>query len=131
MRSARSAWIGAALGRGIWRQPDRRGLGEEWRRQVVATATRERILGTSPSKEEILKRVKDEQVEFIDLQFTDVMGLVKSVTLPASILGHVIDGGQWIDGSSIAGFTRIAESDMYLEPDLSTFAVLPWTKGEH
>ena len=98
---------------------------------MVETVAREQILGTSPTKDEILKRVADEQVEFIDLQFTDVMGLVKSVTLPSSILGHVIDRGQWIDGSSIAGFTRIAESDMYLELDLSTFAVLPWTRGEH
>ena len=51
------------------------------------------------------------------------------MTIPASIFEHVIDGGQWIDGSSIAGFTRIAESDMYLMPDLSTFAVIPWERG--
>ncbi|MDP9364887.1 MAG: type I glutamate--ammonia ligase [Chloroflexota bacterium] len=89
------------------------------------------MLGTSPSKEEILGRVESEGVEFVDLQFTDVMGHVKSVTVPAGILDHIIDGGQWIDGSSIAGFTRIAESDMYLQPDLSTFAVIPWTRGEH
>ncbi len=90
----------------------------------------ESILGTSPTKEEILKRVADDQVEFVNLQFTDVMGIVKSVTIPASILDHIIDGGQWIDGSSIAGFTRIAESDMYLLPDLSTYAVIPWERGE-
>src|SRR5215218_8391869 len=88
--------------------------------------SREAILGTGPSKEEILQRVQAEGVEFVNLQFTDVMGIVKSVTIPAGILGHIIDGGQWIDGSSIAGFTRIAESDMYLIPDLSTFAVIPW-----
>ncbi len=92
---------------------------------------REAILGPSPSKEEILGRVESEGVEFVDLQFTDVMGHVKSVTVPAGILDHIIDGGQWIDGSSIAGFTRIAESDMYLQPDLSTFAVIPWTRGDH
>ena len=85
----------------------------------------------APSGEEILKRVKDEGVEFIDLQFTDVMGLVKSITVPAAVLPHVIERGQWIDGSSIAGFTRIAESDMYLQTDLSSFAVLPWTVGDH
>lgn len=91
----------------------------------------ELIVGKQPSKESILKRAEAEGVEFIDLQFTDVMGLVKSVTVPAELLGNVIDNGQWIDGSSIAGFTRIAESDMFLELDLSTFAVLPWTQGDH
>ena len=92
--------------------------------------TNELILGKSPSKEEILKRVRDEGIEFINLQFTDVMGMVKSVTIPASILDHIIDGGQWIDGSSIAGFTRIAESDMYLMPDLSTYSAIPWERDE-
>ncbi len=95
-----------------------------------AGVSRESILGKSPSKEEILGRIEAEGVKFINLQFTDVMGIVKSVTIPASIFGHVIDGGQWIDGSSIAGFTRIAESDMYLEPDLSTFTIIPWERGE-
>ena len=89
---------------------------------------REAILGPSPSKDEILARVEGEGIQFVNLQFTDVMGIVKSVTIPARVFGHVIDGGQWIDGSSIAGFTRIAESDMYLIPDLSTFAVVPWER---
>ena len=80
----------------------------------------------APTKEEILARVENDGIQFINLQFTDVMGIVKSVTIPAGIFAHVIDGGQWIDGSSIAGFTRIAESDMYLVPDLSTYSVLPW-----
>jgi glutamine synthetase len=89
---------------------------------------REAILGPSPSKDEILARVEAEGIQFVNLQFTDVMGIVKSVTIPARVFGHVIDGGQWIDGSSIAGFTRIAESDMYLIPDLSTYAVVPWER---
>ncbi|MEA2525255.1 MAG: glutamine synthetase [Thermomicrobiales bacterium] len=89
---------------------------------------REAILGPAPSKDEILARVEAEGIKFVNLQFTDVMGIVKSVTIPARVFGHVIDGGQWIDGSSIAGFTRIAESDMYLIPDLSTFAVIPWER---
>ena len=71
-----------------------------------------------PTKDEILARVENDGIQFINLQFTDVMGIVKSVTIPAGIFEHVIDGGQWIDGSSIAGFTRIAESDMFLVPDL-------------
>ena len=91
----------------------------------------EAIMAKAPSKTEILQRVQDEGVEFIDLHFTDVMGIVKSVTVPVAVLDHIIDGGQWIDGSSIAGFTRIAESDMYLELDLATFSVIPWTRGEH
>jgi len=92
--------------------------------------SREAILGTPPSKDEILAKIESEAVKFINLQFTDVMGIVKSVTIPAGIFGHIVDGGQWIDGSSIAGFTRIAESDMYLIPDLSTFSVIPWERGE-
>lgn len=94
------------------------------------TALREKIVGKSPSKAEILKQVEENDVKFINLQFTDVMGIVKSVTIPSAVFEHVIDGGQWIDGSSIAGFTRIAESDMYLDPDLSTFAIVPWERGE-
>lgn len=94
------------------------------------TTLREKIVGKSPSKAEILKQVEENDVKFINLQFTDVMGIVKSVTIPSAVFEHVIDGGQWIDGSSIAGFTRIAESDMYLDPDLSTFAIVPWERGE-
>jgi len=94
-------------------------------------AIRNAILGPSPSAEEILARVDAEGIQFINLQFTDVMGMVKSVTIPVSIFEHVIESGQWIDGSSIAGFTRIAESDMFLMPDLSTFAPLPWEKDDY
>ncbi len=91
---------------------------------------RSALLGTAPSPEEIYAQIESEGVKFINLQFTDVMGIVKSVTVPAKIFHHIVEGGQWIDGSSIAGFTRIAESDMYLVPDLSTFAVIPWERGE-
>jgi len=99
---------------------------------VVATIedTRATLIGTQPSPEEIYALIEREGVQFINLQFTDVMGIVKSVTVPAKIFNHIVEGGQWIDGSSIAGFARIAESDMYLEPDLSTFAVIPWERGE-
>ncbi len=89
------------------------------------------ILGPSPSAEEVLTRLEEEGIKFVNLQFSDVMGIVKSVTIPADVFPHVIEGGQWIDGSSIAGFTRIAESDMYLMPDLSTFAVMPWERGPY
>jgi glutamine synthetase len=89
------------------------------------------ILGPTPTKEQILDRIEGEQIRFINLQFSDVMGIVKTVTIPATIFDKIIEGGQWIDGSSIAGFTRIAESDMYLIPDLSTFAPIPWESGEY
>ena len=86
---------------------------------------------TSPGPEEVLRRAKEEGVQFVNLQFTDVMGLVKMVTIPIEIFPDVIEHGQWFDGSSIAGFARIAESDMFLMPDLTTFAVLPWNRGRN
>lgn len=85
----------------------------------------------TPSPEEVLRRARDEGVEFVNLQFTDVMGIVKSVTIPIDVFPDVIEHGQWFDGSSIAGFARIAESDMFLMPDLATFAVIPWERGRN
>lgn len=93
-------------------------------------ATRRTLLGEGPSREEIEARIEAEQIRFINLQFTDVMGIVKSVTVPARTFGEIVERGQWFDGSSIAGFTRIAESDMFLVPDLSTFTVIPWEQDE-
>ena len=65
-------------------------------------------------------------VKFINLQFTDIMGVPKSVGIPAEMWAEVLDHGLWFDGSSVQGFARIAESDMLLHPDLDTFAVIPW-----
>ncbi len=65
-------------------------------------------------------------VQFINLQFTDIVGSVKQVTIPISEWKAAVEYGLWFDGSSIEGFARIAESDMYLMPDLETFAVIPW-----
>jgi glutamine synthetase len=84
----------------------------------------------NPSPADILARVRDEQIKFIDLQFTDVVGVVKNVTIPAAELESALEAGIWFDGSSIEGFARIAESDMHLKPDISTFALVPWLKGE-
>jgi len=98
---------------------------------VAEAVNREAILGSGPTPEEIYALIESAGVKFINLQFTDVLGIVKSVTVPAKIFDHIVEGGQWIDGSSIAGFTRIAESDMYLEVDLSTFAVIPWEDGDY
>jgi glutamine synthetase len=74
--------------------------------------------------------IAEQNVAFINLQFTDIVGMVKNQTIPVAEFGEAVDHGIWFDGSSIEGFARIAESDMYLMPDLSTFAVIPWEQGE-
>ncbi|MCD6519116.1 MAG: type I glutamate--ammonia ligase [Anaerolineae bacterium] len=83
------------------------------------------------TKEEILRIAHDEKVLFINLQFTDIMGVVKSITVPVSQLDGVLDHGVWFDGSSIEGFARISESDMFLFPDPNTFAIIPWEADAH
>jgi len=75
---------------------------------------------------DVLDEVQSRRVGFIHLQFTDVVGIVKGVTIPVNQLEVALDRGIWFDGSSIQGFARIAESDMYLMPDATTFAVIPW-----
>ncbi len=87
----------------------------------------------SPDSEDvtnILKRVQQDRIKFIDLQFTDVVGVVKNVTIPAHELPEALENGIWFDGSSVEGFVRVAESDMHLRPDISTFAGIPWLSGE-
>lgn len=79
--------------------------------------------------EAVAERARREGVRFIDLQFIDVVGVVKSVTIPASQFDDCLHHGKWFDGSSIEGFARTAESDMYLLPDPTTFAVVPWEDG--
>jgi glutamine synthetase len=78
------------------------------------------------SKEQILDLVQEHRVEFLNLQFTDIVGIIKNITIPISQLDDALDHGVWFDGSSIEGFARIAESDMYLQLDLDTYAVIPW-----
>lgn len=68
----------------------------------------------------------DRQVRAVELQFTDVMGMIKSVTIDLDFLPAAVEAGVWFDGSAVESFARVAESDMYLLPDLSTLAVLPW-----
>jgi glutamine synthetase len=80
--------------------------------------------------QDLVNRVEKSQLKFIDLQFTDVVGMVKNVTIPTSELLNALRNGIWFDGSSIEGFARIAESDMHLRPDIATFAVVPWLSGE-
>ncbi|MGI0083526.1 MAG: glutamine synthetase beta-grasp domain-containing protein, partial [Nitrososphaerales archaeon] len=77
---------------------------------------------------DVLSRVSNEKIEFVDLQFTDVPGRLQHVTIPASSLDNdsFTDGVPKLDGSSIRGFTEIHESDMILTPDPLTFGLLPW-----
>ncbi|MBL8097543.1 MAG: type I glutamate--ammonia ligase [Anaerolineales bacterium] len=79
---------------------------------------------------ELLKRVKEDKVKFLSLQFTDVLGSVKSVDMPIRHLEGVLEDGAWFDGSSVEGFARIQESDMRLKIDPDTYAVLPWSSDD-
>ncbi len=79
------------------------------------------------SKDDIRKMVKDENVKFLRLMFTDLFGTIKNVEVPISQLEKLLDNKLMFDGSSIEGFVRIEESDMYLHPDLSTWMVFPWS----
>jgi len=81
-------------------------------------------------KNDILKKIEDENIEFIYLIFTDITGEAKKVTIPAREVENALESGIWFDGSSIEGFARIFESDMHLKPDIETFAVLPWSKDD-
>ena len=78
------------------------------------------------SKEDILRIVEEEDVEFIRLQFTDIFGTLKNVAITTSQLEKALNDRIMFDGSSIEGFVRIEESDMYLHPDLDTMAIFPW-----
>ena len=78
------------------------------------------------TKQDIIRLVEEEDVEFIRLQFTDMFGTFKNVAITKSQLGKALDNQCMFDGSSIEGFVRIEESDMYLYPDLDTFAIFPW-----
>ena len=82
-------------------------------------------------KSKVLSEVKEKQVKLVNLQFTDILGHLKNVLIPAERLEDSIDNGTWFDGSSIEGFTRIQESDMRLVPDLNTFSLIPWVSKEN
>lgn len=81
-------------------------------------------------EKQLLAQVKDDAIKFVSLQFTDVIGTVKSVDIPVDRLEDALQNGIWFDGSSVEGFARIQESDMRLVPDCETYAVLPWTLPE-
>lgn len=88
------------------------------------------VMSINTSISEILEKMKHQNVEFVNLQFSDMMGIAKSVTIPLSKFPEAYENGLWFDGSSIEGFTRIFESDMLLKPDLDTYAIIPWLERE-
>jgi glutamine synthetase, type I len=78
------------------------------------------------TKEDILRIAREQNVRFIRLQFTDLLGTIKNVEIPLSQLEKALDNKMMFDGSSIEGYVRIEESDMYLYPDLDTWVIFPW-----
>lgn len=82
------------------------------------------------TRDEILKIIEEKNVNFFRLQFVDIFGYLKNIAIPKSQIGKALDGMIMFDGSSIEGFVRIHESDMYLKPDYDTFTVLPWRQKD-
>jgi len=78
------------------------------------------------TRDEIMKIIEEQNVNFFRLQFVDIFGFMKNVAIPRSQIEKALDGQMMFDGSSIDGFVRINESDMYLKPDYDSFVVLPW-----
>ncbi|MFC6731400.1 MULTISPECIES: type I glutamate--ammonia ligase [unclassified Haladaptatus] len=86
--------------------------------------------GLSAEAQAVVDKIEENNVDFLRLQFTDILGTVKNVAVPASQAEKAFSEGIYFDGSSIEGFVRIQESDMRLKPDPSTFAILPWRNTE-
>ncbi|MHB1651204.1 MAG: type I glutamate--ammonia ligase [Desulfitobacteriaceae bacterium] len=82
------------------------------------------------TKEEVLKEAQEKGVKFVRLQFTDIFGVLKNVAITVEQLEKALEGELMFDGSSIEGFVRIEESDMYLRPDPNTFVIFPWRPKE-
>ncbi|MDK1726485.1 type I glutamate--ammonia ligase [Dellaglioa algida] len=88
------------------------------------------MVKTAYTKDDIVSLAKKENVKFLRLMFTDLFGIIKNVEVPISQLDKLLENKLMFDGSSIDGFVRIEESDMYLYPDLSTWMIFPW-EHEH
>lgn len=82
------------------------------------------------TRDQIMQIIKENNVNFFRLQFVDIFGFMKNIAIPRSQIEKALDGKIMFDGSSIEGFVRINESDMYLKPDYNTFVVLPWREKE-
>src|SRR5215813_11340913 len=89
------------------------------RREMVYMAEKK----SQASYEQIMAIIKNDQVRFVNLEFIDVVGITKCVTIPVEQFANCIQHGKWFDGSALESFARVAESDMYLFPDLDTFAI--------
>ena len=76
--------------------------------------------------QKVLEQAEKDEIKFITLQFTDLLGVIKEVIIPVEKLQDALTDGVWFDGSSIEGFARIQESDLFLKPDMATYAVVPW-----
>lgn len=83
------------------------------------------------TKEQVMQMVRENNVRFIRLQFTDILGSLKNVAITDKQLEKALKNDCMFDGSSIEGFVRIEESDMRLYPDLDSFVIYPWTPKEH
>ena len=81
--------------------------------------------------EEIKNQINEKNISYLRLQFTDMLGDVKAVEVPVSKLDDALSNKVMFDGSSIEGFVRIKEADMYLHPDIETFMVLPFENDEY
>src|SRR6476660_9975677 len=100
-------------------------------KQQFTATSRPTLEGFPPNldgagKDDVLKLAQRFGVDFLRLQFTDILGVNKNVEVPRSQFAKALDGEIMFDGSSIEGFVRIEESDMLLKPDLGTFRILPY-----
>jgi len=103
---------------------------------MTTTLTRSELkactgISAGMDRKQILEHMRDNDVRFLRLQFTDITGINKNVEVPSSQFQKALDGEVMFDGSSIDGFTRIEESDMLLKPDYATYRVDPWTSLDH
>ena len=83
------------------------------------------------TKKLVLQKAEELKIRFVRLKFTDILGIPKNIEIPIRDLGKALDGNIMFDGSSVQGFCRIEESDMYLQPDFDTFMVNPWEEDQH
>src|SRR5207247_11209872 len=97
---------------------------------MAQVETKNRATSDEESRREVVKRIEQEDVEFILLWFTDIEGHLKSFAVTPSEIGDALDDGMGFDGSSITGFNAIEESDMVAIPDPETFQLMPWKPGE-
>ena len=83
------------------------------------------------TREDIIRKVNENNVKFIRLMFTDIFGVMKNVSITPDQFEKALNNEIMFDGSSIDGFVRIEESDMYLYPDIDTWSIIPWSTSQH